>query len=86
MTHGSVGRFDNKGLLLAFPAQLFDVVLELCVLSREDPGFGYEAVLLRLALDHSRDTRTGVCGNKVIVFLSQNPHFLLLKSSDVLYL
>lgn len=56
MTHGSVGRFDNKGLLLAFPAQLFDVVLELSVLGWEDPGFGYEAVLLRLALDHSIKT------------------------------
>lgn len=58
MTHGSVGRFDNKGLLLAFPAQLFDVVLELSVLSGEDPGLGYEAVLLRLALDHSGETKT----------------------------
>lgn len=53
MTHGSIGRFDDEGLLLAFPAQLLYIVLELSVFSREDPGLGYEAVFLRLALDHS---------------------------------
>lgn len=57
MAHGSVGWFDDKSLLLAFPAQLCDVVLELSVLGREDPGFGYEAVLLRLALDHSTEAK-----------------------------
>lgn len=58
VTHGSIGWFHNKGLLLAFPAQLLDIVLELSVLGREDPGFGYEAVLLRLALNHSAETKT----------------------------
>lgn len=53
MTHGSIGRFENKGLQLAFPAQLFDIVLELCILSGEDPGSGCEVVLMRLAPDHS---------------------------------
>lgn len=57
MSHGSIGWFHNKGLLLAFPAQLLDIVLELSVLSREDPGFGYEAVLLRLALNHSTEKK-----------------------------
>lgn len=59
VTHGSIGRFDNKGLLLAFPTQLLDVVLELSVFGREDPGFGYKTVLLRLALDHSGETKKG---------------------------
>lgn len=61
VAHGSIGRFHNKGLLLAFPPQLLDVVLELSVFSWEDPGFGYEAVLLGLALDHSGQTKEG-CG------------------------
>lgn len=63
MTHGSIGGFDNKGLLLAFPAQLFDIVLELSVLGGEDPGFGYEAVLLRLALDHSAREEKSHCAS-----------------------
>lgn len=58
VAHGSIGWFHNKSLLLAFPAQLLDIVLELGVLGREDPGFGYEAVLLRLALNHSTETKT----------------------------
>lgn len=66
MTHGSIGRFDNKGLLLALPAQLLDVVLELGVLSGEDPCLGYEAVLLRLALDHSGDKEwVGMCAEDI---------------------
>ena len=52
MAHGAVGGLDDEGLLLAFAPQLLDVVLELGVLGREDPGLGDEAVLLRLALDH----------------------------------
>lgn len=57
VAHGSIGWFHNKSLLLTFPAQLLDIVLELGVLGGEDPGFGYEAVLLRLALNHSTETR-----------------------------
>lgn len=64
VAHGSVGWFDDKSLLLAFPAQLCDVVLELSVLGGEDPGFGYEAVLLRLALDHSTETEREGGSNK----------------------
>lgn len=62
MTHGSVGRLDDKRLLLAFPPQLLHVVLKLGVLGGEDPRFGNKAVLLRLALDHSvcREKRKGV--------------------------
>lgn len=57
VTHGSVGRLDDEGLLLAFPPQLLDVVLELGVLCGEDPGPGYEVVLLGLALAHSEGTK-----------------------------
>lgn len=57
VAHGSIGWFHNKSLLPTFPAQLLDIVLELGVLGGEDPGFGYEAVLLRLALNHSTGTR-----------------------------
>lgn len=58
MAHGSIGWFHNKGLLLAFSAQLLHVVLELSVFGREDPGFRYKAVLLRLALNHSTQIKT----------------------------
>lgn len=64
VAHSSIGWFDDKSLLLAFPAQLCDVVLELSVLGGEDPGFGYEAVLLRLALNHSTETKTEGGSNK----------------------
>ena len=67
VTHGSVGGLDDECLLLAFSAQLLDVVLELGVLGGEDPGFGTEAVLLRLALYHSAhkegDHRCGTSGD-----------------------
>lgn len=56
VTHGSVGRFHDEGLLLALPPQLLDVVLELSVLCGEDPSPGYEVVLLGLALAHSGTT------------------------------
>lgn len=58
VTHGSIGGFYDKGLLFAFPPQLLRIVLELGVLCREDPGSGYEVVLLRLALAHSENKRT----------------------------
>lgn len=64
VAHGSIGWFHDKSLLLTFPAQLLDVVLELSVLGREDPGFGYEAVLLRLALNHSTEANTEGGSNK----------------------
>lgn len=64
VAHGSIGWFHDKSLLLTFPAQLLDVVLELSVLGREDPGFGYEAVLLSLALNHSTEAKTEGGSNK----------------------
>lgn len=61
VTHGSVGRLYDEGLLLAFPTQLLDVVLELSVLCGEDPGPGYEVVLLGLALAHSEREQINQC-------------------------
>lgn len=52
MTHCTICRFDDERLLLAFASKLLDVVLELSVLRRKDPGFGNEAVFLRLAFNH----------------------------------
>lgn len=57
VTHGSIRRFYDKGLLFAFPPQLLHIVLELGVLCGEDPGSGYEVVLLRLALAHSEEKK-----------------------------
>lgn len=61
VTHGSVGRFYDEGLLLAFATQLLDVVLELSVLCGEDPGPGNEVVLLGLALAHSERAKIKQC-------------------------
>lgn len=52
MAHCTVRRFDDERLLLPFASKLLHVVLELRVLRREDPGFGNEAVFLRLTFNH----------------------------------
>lgn len=57
MTHRSVRRLYDERLLLAFASQLLDVVLKLCILCWEDPGFGNEAVFLRLAFNHPERRR-----------------------------
>lgn len=57
MTHCSVCGLDDERLLLPFASQLLHVVLELSVLRREDPGFGNEAVFLRLAFNHPERRR-----------------------------
>ena len=59
VTHGTVSRLHDECLMLALPPQLLHVVLELGVLGREDPGLGYEAILLRLEFNHS------TCNGKV---------------------
>lgn len=52
MAHCSVRGLDDERLLLPFAPELLHVVLELSILCREDPGFGSEAVFLRLAFNH----------------------------------
>lgn len=75
VTHGSVGRFYNKGLLPAFPPQLLDVVLELSVLCGEDPSPGYEVVLLGLALAHSERKEKRKCTCKTTTAMLINGIF-----------
>lgn len=55
MTHGSIRRLNDKCFLLAFSFQLLYIILELCALSWEDPGFGDEAIFLRLTFNHSKE-------------------------------
>lgn len=57
MTHRSVCGLDDERLLLPFAFKLLHVVLELSILRREDPGFGNEAVFLRLAFNHPERKR-----------------------------
>ncbi len=57
MAHGSIRRLSDERLLLAFSFQLLYIILELCVLGREDPGFGDEAVFLRLTFNHSKERK-----------------------------
>lgn len=57
MTHCSVCGLDDEGLLFPFASKLLHVVLKLSILCWEDPGFGNEAVFLRLAFNHPERRR-----------------------------
>lgn len=57
MTHCSVCGLDDERLLLPFASKLLHIVLKLRILRWEDPGFGNEAVFLRLAFNHPERRR-----------------------------